>query len=91
MNCGMYHIYFIKIFHTAGMPPSKKSKLHSVSPSLQHIAHPLSRLTSSSEAAANRMSPTIPDSTAPCIDCPPDDLVYRVVKHMDSNKDQVEV
>ena len=76
--------------YITGMPSSKKTKLHSVSPSL-HGSHHLSRFLVSSESAASRMSPTIPDSTAPCIDCPPEDLWYRVVKHMDSNQEQVEV
>ena len=74
-----------------GMPPSKKSKMHTVSPSFHSVPRPLHRLPLSLDPSISRMSPTIPDSAAPCIDCPPDDIVYRVVKNIDSNRDLVEV
>lgn len=68
------------------LPPTKKPKM---STSLHH-GNAMNRF-SSLESPTSRMSPTIPDSNAPCIDCPPDDLVDRVTKHFESNKDQVEV
>ncbi|XP_076816735.1 integrator complex subunit 1-like [Clavelina lepadiformis] len=50
----------------------------------------LSRLAAAAESVGSRMSPTIPDSTVPCIDCSPPDLVYKVLKYIDTNGDQVE-
>ena len=70
-----------------GLPPLKKSRQLSTTSSLLSNH----RFSGALEPPVSRMSPVIPDSNAPCIDCPPDDLVYRVEKYLDANKEQVEV
>nr|CAB3256291.1 integrator complex subunit 1 [Phallusia mammillata] len=72
-----------------GLPPGKKLK-PSGTPSHPHLytMAPMSRLATPVESS--RMSPTIPEPSAPCIDCAPAELVDQVLKYVDVDQDHVE-
>uniref|UniRef100_H2Y981 Uncharacterized protein n=1 Tax=Ciona savignyi TaxID=51511 RepID=H2Y981_CIOSA len=62
------------------IPPTKKIKVHT--PESSHF-HPISAHSRILAETQSRMSPTIPEPTGACMDCPPTELVKQVMAHVD--------
>nr|XP_009861729.2 integrator complex subunit 1 [Ciona intestinalis] len=69
------------------LPPAKKIKVQAQETSHFHPITPHGRLAAE---AQSRMSPTIPEPTGVCLDCPSVELVHQVMKHVDVYPSQAE-